>query len=329
MKQSFIVKSKNRRVKIDSRKGGPKVKKVKVFNIIFLSFLLTLAFSNCNVRYFKKSTKETIKVGCKNFTEQYILGEMIAQVIENEDIPVERVFGMSGIRLIHDSITNGGIDIYPEYTGAALMYILNKDELKDSSRVFNIVKDEYKNKFNLIWLEQAPMNNSSVLVVTSKTADKYKIKSFTDAAKKASKLVFCAPAEFWERKDGMKRLIEVYGGFDKFKKNIKMDMGMHYKALVNEEFDVALGNGTDAQINENNLIVLKDNQKVWPPYHPAPVIREEVLVKYPQLENKLNRLFGLLTTDKIIELNLKVDGKDKLEAEDVAKDFLRLHQLIN
>ncbi|MCY6485652.1 glycine/betaine ABC transporter substrate-binding protein [Clostridium aestuarii] len=304
------------------------MKSLKRIISICLIFVISLNLSSCKVLDSIGTNKNAVKVGSKNFTEQYILGEMIAQIIENEGIEVDRVFGMSGIKLIHDSIKNGAVDIYPEYTGSALMYILKKDLVKDSKKVYDIVKKEYKDKFNLIWLKQSPMDNKSVLVTTKEIATKYNIHTFSDVALNADKLVFSAPAEFWERKDGIKQLIKVYGGFNNFKDVIKMDMGMQYRALVKGQFDVTLGNSTDGQVKQYDLIILEDDKKIWPPYHVSAVVRLELLKKYPKLENKLNKLFSLLTTDIMTELNLKVDGEEEMDAEDVAREFLKKNKLL-
>ncbi|GAA0178248.1 glycine betaine ABC transporter substrate-binding protein [Clostridium sediminicola] len=300
---------------------------MKKILIIFFSVMISTSFISCSTFRDMIEKKDVVKIGSKGFTEQYILGELMAQVVENEGISVERVFGMNGIKLIHDSLVNGRIDTYPEYTGSALMYILKKDILEDGEDVYNTVKESYK-EFELVWLEPSKADNKSVLVTTIENSKRYNLKNFSDISAKSKDLVFCAPGEFWERKDGIEYLNENYGGFKDFRETVKMDMGLQYKALIDGAFDVCLGNNTDGQIEKYNLIILEDDKNIWPSYYAAPVVRNELLEKYPQLEKKFNALFSLLTTEVMKELNKKVDGDENMDAEDVAKEFLKANGLL-
>lgn len=295
--------------------------------ILFLSVVINISFVGCSTFVDMIEKKDAVKIGSKGFTEQYILGELMAQVVENEGINVERVFGMNGIKLIHDSLVNGRIDMYPEYTGSALMYILKKDVLEDGEDIYNTVKEDYED-YELIWLESSKADNRSVLVTTIENSNNYSIRNLSDVAAKSNSLVFCAPGEFWERKDGIEYLNEKYGGFKEFKETVKMDMGLQYKALIDGAFDICLGNNTDGQIEKYNLVILKDDKNVWPSYYAAPVVRKELLEKYPQLEVKFNTLFRLLTTEVMKELNKKVDDDDNMDPEDVAKEFLKENELV-
>lgn len=294
---------------------------------IFLSVVINVSFVSCSTLIDMIEEKDAVKIGSKGFTEQYILGELMAQIVENEGINVERVFGMNGIKLIHDSLVNGRIDMYPEYTGSALMYILKKDVSEDGEDIYNTVKEAYE-EYELIWLEPSQADNRSVLVTTIEYSDKYSIKNFSDVAVKSKNLAFSAPGEFWERKDGIEFLNEKYGGFKDFKKTVKMDMGLQYKALIDGAFDVCLGNNTDGSIEKYNLVILEDDKNVWPTYYAAPVVRKELLEKYPQLEERFKSLYKLLTTDVMKELNKKVDGDDNMDPEDVAKEFLKENELV-
>lgn len=290
--------------------------------------IINLHLISCSTFQDMIEEKDAVKIGSKGFTEQYILGEIMAQVVENEGIEVERVFGMNGIKLIHDSLVNGRIDMYPEYTGTAFMYILKKDDIEDSDKIYNEVKEVYEKEYNLIWLAPSQADCKSALVTTREISERYNIKNFSDVALNCKKIIFSAPGEFWERKDGIEFLNDKYGGFNNFKDIVKMDMGLQYKALVDGAFDVALGNNTDGQIEKYDLVVLEDDKEVWPAYYAVPVVRKETLEKYPQLKEKFNSLFGLITTEEIKQLNLRVDGDENMEPEDVVKEFLKAKGVI-
>lgn len=271
--------------------------------------------------------KMTVTVGSKNFSESLIIGEMIAQLMEDQGIPVERKLNINGTKLLHEAMLKGDIDIYPEYDGTGLMYILKMPQINDTEEILKAVQKGYKEKFNLIWLNQAPMNNSNILVTTKEVAEKYNLKTLSDVAKAAPNLVIAVPPEFTERADGMQAMKNTYGGCN-FKEVKKIDVGLKYKGLLDKQYDVTVGFGTDGQIAGYNLVPLKDDKNCWPPYHVGAVLRPEVLENYPQLEEQLNKLFSLLTDEVMVQLNWKVDGDAKMEPAEVARQFLKENKLI-
>jgi len=261
-----------------------------------------------------------IKVGSKDFTEQFILGEMYALVLENQGFDVERKLNLGGTPVAQAGLESGQIDLYPEYTGTALLTVLNRPISSDSQQVYQTVADSYQEKYNLVWLEPAPMNNTQALVMTPEGAKDYTIKTISDMVAQASQLTLIGPPEFEVREDGLPGLKQVYGDFQ-LKKFIPTDPGLRYQALSEGQADVAVAFGTDGEISAFNLVVLEDNQNFFPPYQVAPVVRQETLDKHPGIRDALNQLAPKLTNETMRRLNYEVSGK-KREPAEVAREFL-------
>lgn len=267
-----------------------------------------------------------IKVGSKDFTEQFILGEMYALVLENQDFKVERKLNLGGTPVAQAGLQSGQIDLYPEYTGTALLTVLKEPVSSDREQVYKTVADSYQNKFNLVWLAPAPMNNTQALVMTQEGSKKYGIKTISQMAAKASQLTMIGPPEFEAREDGLPGLKKAYGDF-KLKNFIPTDPGLRYKTLNSGQADVAVAFGTDGEISAFNLVVLEDDKKLFPPYQVAPVVRSEILQKNPGIRDALNRLSAKLTNETMQQLNYQVSGKQR-EPSEVAKEFLTTEGLV-
>lgn len=261
-----------------------------------------------------------IKVGSKDFTEQFILGEMYALALENKGLKVERKLNLGGTPVAQAGLESGQIDLYPEYTGTGLLTVLKEPAQSNQKSVFDTVAKAYKEKFNLVWLEPAPMNNTQALVMTQEGSKKYGIKTISQMVTKASQLTMIGPPEFEAREDGLPGLKKAYGDF-KIKKFIPADPGLRYKTLNNNQADVAVAFGTDGEISALKLVVLEDDKKLFPPYQVAPVIRQETLEQNPGIRDALNTLSPKLTTETMQRLNYEVSGKQREPAE-VAKEFL-------
>ena len=271
----------------------------------------------------------TIAVGSKDFTEQFIVAEMYAQILENAGFSVERKLNLGGTPIAHEAILNGDIDLYPEYTSTGLLTVLKLNPIQDAQEIYTTVKDQYEEQFNLTWLEPSPFNNTQALAVTRETADAYDIRTYSDLSEKAPELILGGPAEFLEREDGIKGLQEAYGGFE-FKEIIQLGTGsLRYQALMDGQIDVVVAFGTDGAIEGNDLVVLVDDQVFYPIYNIAPVVRMESLEEYPQISELLNGLAPLLTDDVMSGLNWQVDGPEGREPADVARDFLQENNLID
>ncbi|MDP8966453.1 MAG: quaternary ammonium transporter [Cyanobacteriota bacterium] len=266
------------------------------------------------------SASGSVKVGSKDFTEEFILGEMYALVLEDKGIKVERKLNLGGTPVAQAGLQSGQIDLYPEYTGTGLLTVLKLPANSDRKQVFDTVSKAYKEKFNLVWLDPAPMNNTQALAMMQEGAKKYGIKTISDMVRQASKLTLVSTPEFQAREDGLPGLKKVYGNFQP-KKLIPVDAGLRYEALKKGEADVAAAFGTDGEISALNLVVLEDDKKLFPPYQVAPVVRQEALDKNPGIRDALNALAPKLTNETMQRLNYEVSGK-KREPAEVAKEFL-------
>ncbi|MFV0558594.1 MAG: glycine betaine ABC transporter substrate-binding protein [Enterococcus sp.] len=263
---------------------------------------------------------ETIVIGSKNFTENIVLGEIYAQSLEGAGFTVERKLNLGGTFVAQNALQEGEIDLYPEYTGTGLIDILKKEPSSDKEAVYQTVKTNYEKKWNLTWLESTQGNDSQGLVVTKDAAEKYDLKTFSDLAEHAKDLRFAATPEFNGRKDGLPGLQEAYGGFE-FKANEVVDNGVRYQALENDQADATVAFTTDAQLTNEDLVLLEDDQQFYPPYYVAPVVSEELVKQDPKIEEVLNEVSEKITTQTLQDLNAKVD-LDHEKAEQVAKEFL-------
>jgi osmoprotectant transport system substrate-binding protein len=263
----------------------------------------------------------TIKIGSKDFTEEFIVAELYAQLLENAGFTVERKINLGGTPIAQAAITNGDIDLYPEYTSTGLLTVLKQQPLKEPGEILAAVKKGYEDQFKLTWLEPSPFNDTQGLAVTQATADKYGIKTYSDLATKAPELTIGGPAEFAEREDGIKGLQATYGGFQ-FKEFKQLGTGpLRYDALKGGDVDVVVVFTTDARIAADKLVVLQDDKTLYPIYNIAPVIRQDTLAANPAVADTLNKLAPLLTDSVITGLNAQVDIDGK-EYAAVAKEFL-------
>ena len=262
----------------------------------------------------------TIKVGSKDFTEQFILGHMYALILEEKGFKVERKLNLGSTPVLQAGLSSGEIDLYPEYTGTALVAVLKQPPSSDAQQVFDTVAKGYQEKYNLVWLEPAPMNNTTALAMRKQDAEKLGIKKISDLVARADKLVLLGPPAFKTREDALPGLKRVYGDFE-LKEFKAVDPGLRYKGLMNGEGNVVVAFGTDGEISAFNLVVLEDDKKLFPIYQVAPVVRQEVLDKYPGIRDALNAIAPLLTDEVMQRLNYEVSGKQR-EPADVAKEFL-------
>ena len=270
----------------------------------------------------------SVTVGSKDFTEEFIVAEMYAQMLENAGFTVTRKLNLGGTPIAQAAIVKGDIDLYPEYTSTGLMTVLKMPAMQDPTQIFNAVNSGYQQQFKLTWLTPSPFNDTQALAMSQATADKYGIKTYGDLASKADQLVLGGPAEFLSREDGLPGLQKAYGGF-KFKDTKQLGTGsLRYQALLDGQIDVVVAFGTDGQINGDHLALVQDDKSFYPIYNVAPVIRQDTLAKYPQVANVLNKLAPFLTDAVMSGLNWQVDGPSKLEPAAVAKASLQQNGLL-
>ncbi len=281
---------------------------------LVLSILLLTLLASCG------GNSQTITIASKTFTEQFILGEMYAQVLENAGYKVERKLNLGGTPVAHQAMLDGQIDIYPEYTGTGLLTVLKEGMMSDPQAVYDLVKQQYAEQFNFVWLNPAPMNNTQALAMLRTKAEEMGITNFSEMVAQADQLVLIGSPEFAEREDGIPGLKRVYGDFD-FKDFLTVDAGLRYQAILNGEADIVVAYGTDGELAAYDLLVLNDDKGLYPPYQVAPVVRQSVLDENPEIADLLNQLAPLLTNETMQALNYEVSGNGQ-EPADVARQFL-------
>lgn len=266
-----------------------------------------------------QQSSTTIRVGSKDFTENLVIAEIYALALEDNGYTVERVSNISS-SLIHNSIVNDEIDLYPEYTGTGLLSVLGEDMETDPEKVYKTVKKEYEEQFNLTWLDYASANDSQGLVIRTEVANSLNIKTISDLQAHASELRFASQGEFDEREDGLLGLEKTYGTFN-WQSSKVYDNSLKYSVLENDEADVTPAYTTEGQlVNTDEFTLLEDDKQFWPPYNLAPVVRDNILDDNPDIKTILNNISAKLDTETVTELNAKVDV-DGQEYTDVAKEY--------
>ena len=269
---------------------------------------------------------DAVKVGSKNFTEALIVGELYAQVLEHAGVAVTRRLDLGTTDIALAALQRGEIDLYPEYTGTALLNVLHLPPESDPKRSYATVKDAFLKRYQLVWLTPAPMNDTQALATTQAVASAHSLGTLSDLAAKAGELRLGAVPEFLTRADGLPGLQKRYGGFH-FKSVKTMDAGLRYSALEHGDVDVVVAFSTEGRLKSDNLVVLEDNKHLFPSYQVAPVVRKATLDAKPGIATPLNALSPLLDNDVMQHLNLQVDGALKREPADAARDFLKQHGL--
>ncbi|HEX4439506.1 MAG TPA: glycine betaine ABC transporter substrate-binding protein [Thermoanaerobaculia bacterium] len=260
-----------------------------------------------------------IRIGSKNFTEQVILGELAAGVLENAGLRVDRRLDLGGTFVCHRAIVAGELDLYPEYTGTAYTAILAHPPVSDPAAVRATVGREYPPKFHAVWGPPLGFDNTFALVMRRAQAGELGIGSISDLAQKGSALRPGFGYEFLERADGFPGLAKTYG-LRFTQRPAEMDLGLLYAALDQRKVDVVAGNSTDGLIAAMNLVVLRDDKRYFPPYEAAFVVREPVWSN-PRAKAALERLSGTVTADAMRAMNAAVD-RDRRRPQDVAREFL-------
>jgi osmoprotectant transport system substrate-binding protein len=296
-------------------------KRVKHIIIAVMGTMLVLSMTACgSVKNGNVDSKnKTIRVGSKDFTENLVVSEVYSLALEDVGYKVERVPNIAS-SVIHTSLVNNEIDLYPEYTGTGLLSILKMNLITDPDEVYKTVKDEYKKQFKLTWLNYSQANDGAGLAIRTDVSKKLGITTISDLQKHASELRFASQGEVDQREDGIPALEKVYGKFD-WKSSKVYDNGLKYEILSKNEADAAPAYTTEGKlVNTNEYTLLEDDKHVWPPYNLAPVIRDNVLEAHPDVADIINKISAKFDTKTLTALNAKVD-MDKEDYEKVAKDF--------
>lgn len=308
-----------------SSKMKRKGRTVKKITVLVMCVAVMMSIAACGDKGNKSQGAEdkdpVIRMGSKDFTEGLIVSEVYALALEDAGYKVERVFNIAG-SVIHTSIVNDEIDMYPEYTGTALLSVLGMEPEADPKQVYDIVKEEYKKTLQLTWLDYSSANNGQGLAIRSEMAEKLGIETISDLQKHADQLRFASQGEFDERQDGIPALEKAYGKFD-WKSTKIYDNGIKYDVLSKDQADVCPVYTTEGQLaDEKQFTLLKDDLNVWPPYNLGPVVRDNVLKSHPDIAQILNKISAAMDTESLTELNAKVDI-DKEETKDVAKEYYK------
>jgi osmoprotectant transport system substrate-binding protein len=259
-----------------------------------------------------------ITIGSKNFTENVLLAHMMADLIEDKtDIKVKRQVNLGGSNVAWSALENNNIQLYPDYTGTVVANYY-QEETGNSEESLTKTR-ELLEKDGLAFLDPFGINNTYTLAVSRETAEKYNLKTFSDLAKVSGEMVLGVEFEFLDREDGYPGVQKLYG-MD-FKQSKGMDHGIMYRSIEDGETDVTNAYATDAQIKVHDLVILQDDKEFFPPYDAGPIVRQDTLDKYPELEGILNQLSGQISDEEMQQLNAEVDV-DALKEEDVARNFL-------
>lgn len=285
----------------------------KVVSILAAVFVLLLAGCSSS-----ESNKE-IKVGSKDFTESLVVSELYALALEDQGYTVERVPNIAS-SVIPESIENGEVDLYPEYTGTALLTIFELPLETDPDAVAETVKEAYEEDGVLTTLEYAEANDSAGIAIKTSVSEEYDITTLSDLQANADKIRFASQGEFDQREDGLPGLEQVYGEFN-FQSSTVYDNSLKYQVLLNDEADATPAYTTEGQLsNTDEFTILEDDKKFWPPYNLVPVVRQDVLEENPEIETIINDVNENLDTETVIELNAKVDI-DGEDYQKVAQDY--------
>jgi osmoprotectant transport system substrate-binding protein len=265
------------------------------------------------------SRPSRIVVGSKNFTEQILLGEILAQQIERRmGVPVERQLNLGGTLLAHGALVKGSIDLYPEYTGTALTAVMKQSPFPDARAVLGAVRAGYQKQWQLEWLSPLGFNNTFAMMVRGETARATKLATISDAAAQSWRLG--VGYEFKSRADGLDGLLKTYN-LRLTGEPVAMDLGLLYSALQGRKVDMIAANSTDGMASVLDVTILQDDRHYFPPYECAVVARAETLSRFPQLRETLEQLAGKLPDATMRKLNHAIDGEHRSPAQ-VAGEFL-------
>lgn len=266
--------------------------------------------------------RDEIVVGSKNFTESALLGEILAQQIENKThLQVVREFYLAGSFICQQAMLAGRIDTYVEYTGTALTAILHEPIASDRKAVYERVQSEYERRFKFRVMPSLGFNNTFAMVVRGEDARRLGLRTISDAVKYTPEWRAGFGYEFMERPDGYAGLARTYGLHFREEPEI-LDLGLLYRALLDKNVDIVAGNSTDGLLSARDLTILVDDKNYFPPYEATPVAREQAIALHPEVAAAIEELAGKITDAEMRKMNYEVDGEHR-DASVVAEEFLK------
>jgi len=292
------------------------------FSLGVLVLAVAMLLPSCS-----SSHPNRVVIGSKNFTESFILGELLAQQIEaHTNLQVERRFYLAGTYICQQAILAGRIDVYPEYTGTALTAILKQNAGRDKQEVYQRVKSEYEQRFGLTLGPALGFNDTFAIEIRGDDARRLNVKTLSQATAFAPHWRAGFGYEFMERPDGYRGLAETYGLHFAEQPRV-MDLGLLARSLRDHQIDLAAGNATDGLIPALGLFALEDDRHYFPPYEAVPVIRQQMLQAHPEVGQILAELGGRISDAQMQQLNYAVDGEHR-DVKEVVREFLRNQGLI-
>lgn len=273
-----------------------------------------------------------ITVGSKNFTEQYVLGELYAQALAASGFDVEKKLDLGAAQIADQALQEGQIDLYPEYTGTALADVLpyESENYPDTpAATYQKAKQLYAQRDSAAtMLKPAPFNNTYGIFVRKQVAEEQNLQTLADLAQASPDLTFVSFSEFQERSDGYPNMQESYPAFDFGDTFIVNSIGGPiYRGVRQGEGEVGVGFTTDAQLASGDLVVMQDPKQIWPFYYPAPVVRSETLEKNPKMKEVLNEVSASLDAETMRRLNAEVDLEQE-DPDEVARKYLKEEGLL-
>jgi osmoprotectant transport system substrate-binding protein len=290
------------------------------------SFCVAAVFALLLLTACEPPRSSRVTIGAKNFTEQVVLGELLAQEIEvATGQPVARRFYLAGSYICQQALVSGRIDAYVEYTGTALTAILKQPlppiGQRDQAQVFDTVRRLYAQRYGIRVEPGLGFEDTFAMVVRGADAQRMGLKTISDAVPHAPQMRLGVGYEFEERPDGLRGLEAAYGL--KFAEAPRlMDLGLLYRALSNKQVDMVAGNSTDGPIRALGFVALEDDRHYFPPYEAVPLVREDSLRRHPGIQIAMDKLAGKLTADEVREMNNAVDGEHR-DVADVVREFRR------
>lgn len=292
--------------------------------LFLVSIALAIGLASCQSR--SSNSSGDIVIASKDFTEQDILGELLAQHIEQTtQLTVVRKPRLGGSFVCHQAITSGTIDAYIEYSGTAFAGILAQKPLSDPAQVYPQLKQFYSQKFNLEVMPSLGFENTFAMIIRGEEAQKYNLKTLSDAARYTPQWRAGFGYEFLERPDGFPGLAKTYN-LEFAQPPQIMDLGLIYRALIQKQVDLVAGNSTDGQIARLGLAILTDDKHYFPPYEAVPIIRRETLQQHPELKAAIAPLANLITAAEMQQLNNEVESELR-DVKDVVHEFLQKKRL--
>ena len=299
------------------------MKKFQRFLALAAAGCMMLSLAACGEGSGKGDAGRPLQIATKPITEQYILGHMLKQIIEDRtDYTCEVITGIAGgTNNIMPGMLSGEFDLYPEYTSSGYVLVLKHEDAVGvpDDEMWDVLQKEYNEQLNMSWVGLYGFDGTYGVTVRRETAEQYNLKTCSDLTEISDQLLFGANPDYIERLDGYPHLCDVYDY--QFKNAMGVDIGLRYAALMNKEIDVTNGFLTDAQLVAQDVVVLEDDKQAQASYLASTVVRNEALESHPGLEDALMLMDGILTNEEMAHLNYLVEVEEQDETQ-VAHDYL-------